>query len=110
MGFLLILIIGFILMWLLIIVPQRRRQAAHQQMVANLEPGDEIITSGGLYGTVRTVGDEELGVEVAPGVDVRIAKRAVATILPPEEEEEEEVEQEEAVLEADTEPADQERS
>jgi preprotein translocase subunit YajC len=106
MGFLLILIIGFILMWLLIIVPQRRRQAAHQQLVANLERGDEIITAGGLYGFVRTVGDEELGVEVAPGVEVRVAKRAVATVLPPEEEGEEEA----AELEADTEPADQERS
>lgn len=106
MGFLLILIIGFILMWLLIIVPQRRRQAAQQQLISSLEPGDEIITAGGLYGTIRTVGEEELGVEVAPGVDVRIAKRAVATVLPPEEEEEEEA----AELEADTEPADQERS
>ena len=86
MEFLIILVFGFALMWVLIVLPQRRRQAAHAAMVGEIETGDEILTTGGLYGTVRRVGDDELGVEVAPGVEVRVAKRAVAAVVPPADE------------------------
>ena len=45
----------FILMWFLVIRPQRRRQQEQQRVMDNLSPGDEIITAGGLYGTVQSV-------------------------------------------------------
>ena len=88
----LILLIGFAVIWLLIVMPQRRRQKAHEQLITRLAPGDYVITSGGLYGTVTDVGEDDLGLEVAPDVEVRVAKRAVGGVVPPEEIEEVELE------------------
>ena len=86
-GFIVILIL-FALFWLVLIRPQRRRQAAQNQLVQSVEVGDEIVTAGGLYGHVRGVGDDELLVEIAPGTNVRIARRAVGAVIGPDEEEE----------------------
>jgi preprotein translocase subunit YajC len=83
------------LMWFLLIRPQRRRQLEAQKMIDSLEVGKEIVTAGGLYGTITDMEDDELRVEVADGVEVRIAKRAVAAVVT-EEEEPEETEAEEA--------------
>jgi preprotein translocase subunit YajC len=90
----LILLLGFAVIWVLIVLPQRRRQKAHQELIGRLAPGDYVITSGGLYGTVTDVGEDDLGLEVAPDVEVRIAKRAVGGVVPPEEIEEVEVDAE----------------
>jgi len=90
----LILLLGFAVIWLLIIMPQRRRQKAHEELIRKLAPGDYVITSGGLYGTVTDVGEDDLGLEVAPEVEVRVAKRAVGGVVPPEEIEEVEVDEE----------------
>ena len=87
-GFLIILVVGFALMWLLFIRPQKRRQLAQQQMLQDVEPGAEILTAGGLYGTVRGIDGDELTVEIAPGTNVRLARRAVAGVIPPNEPEE----------------------
>lgn len=70
--------------WFLLVRPQRRRQAAHREMISGLSTGDEVITSGGVFATVRTIADDHLVVEIAPGTDVRLAKDAVATVLPRE--------------------------
>ena len=85
-GYIFILVL-LVLMWFLLIRPQRRRQLESQRMIAQLEVGKEIVTAGGLYGTVTAVDEGELRVEIAEGVDVRIAKRAVAGIVSDEEEE-----------------------
>jgi preprotein translocase subunit YajC len=88
-----ILLLLFILMWFLVIRPQRRRQQEQQRIMDNLSPGDEIVTAGGLYGTVQSVlGDDEVRVEIAPDVYVRVARRAVATVLTEEDDELEELE------------------
>jgi preprotein translocase subunit YajC len=92
--FLIILLFGFAVLWLLIVLPQRRRQRAHEQMVGGLKPGDYVLTSGGLYGTILEVGEDDLGVEVAPDVEVRVAKRAVSVLVPPDQIEEVEIEDE----------------
>jgi preprotein translocase subunit YajC len=89
-SFLVVVVILFVLFWLLMIRPQRRRQAELNQTIASIEVGDEIVTAGGLYGHVVGVGDDELLVEIAPGTNVRIARRAVAGIVGPDEEEDEE--------------------
>jgi preprotein translocase subunit YajC len=80
-----ILVLGFGLMWVLLILPQRRRQAAHESMVGGLKPGDYVVTAGGLYGTVTDIGEDDLGLEVAPDVEVRVAKRAIGALIPPDE-------------------------
>jgi preprotein translocase subunit YajC len=87
-GYLFILVL-LALMWFLLIRPQRRRQLEAQKMIDSLEVGKEIVTAGGLYGTITDMEDDELRVEVADGVEVRIAKRAVAAVVAEEEEPEE---------------------
>ena len=85
MEFLIFLALGFGLMWLLIVLPQRRRTQAHDTMVHELKPGDYIVTAGGMYGTVTDLGEEDLGLEIAPDVEVRVAKRAVGAVIPEDE-------------------------
>ena len=84
MEFLIFIVFGFLLMWLFVVVPQRRRLAAHERMVETLKPGDEIVTAGGLYGDVTEVGEDEVAIEIAPGVEVRIAMRAIGAVVPPD--------------------------
>jgi preprotein translocase subunit YajC len=72
------------LTWFVLVRPQRRRQQQQKEMLSELETGSEILTAGGLYGTVRNVGDDELVVEIAPGTNVKLDKRAVAMVVPEE--------------------------
>jgi len=72
--------------WFLLVRPQRQRQAKHRSMVADLSPGDEVITAGGVFAKVRTIADDHLVVEIAPGTEVRLAKDAVANVVPKPEE------------------------
>jgi preprotein translocase subunit YajC len=67
--------------YFLIIRPQRNRVKMAQQMQARLAPGAEVMTTSGLHGTVREVGDDDVRLEVAPGVLLRFAKPAVGRIL-----------------------------
>ena len=85
-GYIFVLVL-LVLVWFLLIRPQRRRQVEAQRMIQQLEVGKEIVTAGGLYGTIRAVEDNELRVEIADGVEVRIAKRAVAGIVSDDEDE-----------------------
>ena len=75
-----------VLFWLLIVMPQRKRRRQQAALVGELEPGDEILTVGGLLGTVREVGEHEVVLEVAPETRVRIAKSAVSGRKEPEAE------------------------
>jgi preprotein translocase subunit YajC len=90
----LILIVAlFALLWLLLIRPQRQKQAEQQRLIESVEPGDEILTVGGLYGIVEEIDEEgDLVVEIAEGIQVRVARRAVATVVKPEDEEDEDEE------------------
>jgi preprotein translocase subunit YajC len=87
LGQLIILVAMFALLWLFLIMPSRRRAQAQRQLIASVEVGDEILTVGGLYGRVDSIsGDDELLVEIAPETQVRVARRAVAAVMPPETE------------------------
>jgi preprotein translocase subunit YajC len=84
---LILLVAMFALLWLLLIRPQRRRQQEQKHLLASVEPGDEVLTVGGLYGIVREIDEEDdLIVEIADGIQVRIARRAVGGVVKPEEE------------------------
>ena len=77
----LILPLGMIaIFYLLLIRPQQRRQRAHLEMVSNVKRGDTVITTGGLIAKVTKVGDEELTVEVADNVRVRLVRGMVADV------------------------------
>jgi preprotein translocase subunit YajC len=78
-GFIIILVL-LAALWLLLIRPRQRQLRAQQRQISTLEVGDEIVTAGGLYGTVKRIDDDEVRVEIAPDLEVRIAKRAIAGI------------------------------
>jgi preprotein translocase subunit YajC len=93
LSLLLILVLLFVVMWLLVIRPQRKRQAEQRAVLENLAPGQEIVTAGGLYGTVQKVVDEEdVIVEIAPDVNVRMSRRAIAGVVTDEDSELDEIE------------------
>jgi preprotein translocase subunit YajC len=94
-GYLIILIALFAALWLFLIRPQKRRQVEQTRMQDQLASGDEILTAGGIHGTVRGIEDEVVQLEIAPGTIVRLDRRAVAAIVPEETEPEaEEIEAE----------------
>ena len=62
--------------------PQRKRTKEHQQLLGGLQKGDEVITSGGLFGKVSEMQDDFILLNVADNVDVRLQKHAVASVLP----------------------------
>lgn len=69
-------------MYLLVIRPQRRRQLAMMEMQRSLGPGDQVLTAGGLYGTVTEVEDGgTLLIEISEDTEVRIAANAVTHIV-----------------------------
>jgi preprotein translocase subunit YajC len=84
-GYIFILVL-LVLMWFFLIRPQRRRQVESQKLLDSLAEGKEIVTAGGLYGTVTAIEKDEVRLEIADGVEVRVAKRAVAAVLSEDEE------------------------
>ena len=83
MGQLIIIVAMFALLWVFLIMPQRRRAQTQRELIASVDVGDEILTVGGLIGRVRSTQDEELVLEIAPGTQVRVARRSVAGVLAP---------------------------
>jgi preprotein translocase subunit YajC len=79
-GFFLIIIVAFLLIWLIFIRPQRRRQTQQQQMLGDLRIGDEVLTAGGIYGTILELDEERVTVEIAPRIQVRVSRRAIAGV------------------------------
>jgi preprotein translocase subunit YajC len=79
-GFIVVLVL-LAALWLLMIRPRQQQLKAQQRQIGALEVGDEIVTAGGLYGTVRRIDEDEVRVEIAPELEVRIAKRAIAGVL-----------------------------
>lgn len=73
----------FAVFYFFIVRPQRRRIAEHNALVTSLRVGDEVITAGGLYGTVRALRDDIVELEVSDGVVVRMARAAIARAVEP---------------------------
>ncbi|MHC8493530.1 preprotein translocase subunit YajC [Thalassospira sp. SM2505] len=76
------LILIFVVFYFLLIRPQQKKQKEHKAMLGAIRRGDKIVTAGGLIGTVaKVVGDDELSVEIAEGVKVKVARGMVSTVL-----------------------------
>ena len=76
------LILIFGIMYFLLIRPQQQKLKQHQAMVAALRRGDQVVTQGGLIGKVNKVKDDnEVEVEVADGVKVRVVRSTIAQVL-----------------------------
>jgi len=99
-SFLLLLVLGFGVLYFLLIRPQRRRQTDQQRMLGNLQEGDEIVTAGGIYGEISGFQDDDVLVRIAPELEVRVARRAIGGVIhradePEEAEKPEEAEEQE---------------
>ncbi len=93
-GFIFIVVIAVLVVWLLFVRPQRKKQTEAQKMVSELQVGDEVLTAGGIYGTILSIDGDEITVEIAPQTKVRVARRAIAGVMTePEPEPEAEAEE-----------------
>ncbi len=85
MQFLIIMVLMLGVMYVLMIRPQRQRQAQQQSMIDGASVGDDVLTTGGIYGTISTAEGDDLVVEIANGVTVHMTRRGIAAVLPPED-------------------------
>ncbi len=74
------LLVIFGIFYFLIIRPQQKKQKEHQQMVSNLKKNDEIVTSGGIHGTIIQVKDKTLGVRIDENAKIEIDKGSVSLV------------------------------
>ena len=104
----LIIAVLFGLMYFLMIRPQRAKAQQQRQMLTAVAPGDEILTVGGIYGIVIELEPDEDGgdlvVEIADGIHVRVARKALALVVKPEDDDDEEDEEEVADDDAEGDP------
>ena len=84
-GFFVLILLVLFLLWLMLVRPQSRRRQAQQAMIDELQVGDEVLTAGGLFATIRRIDEDEVTVELGPGTEARLAKRAIAVVIPLEE-------------------------
>jgi preprotein translocase subunit YajC len=96
---LIIIVALFAVVWFVMIRPQRAKQQKQRSLLSAVAPGDEILTVGGIYGIVQEFEEDEEGddlvVEIAEGIHVRVARRAVATVVKPEDDEDDEDDEDE---------------
>ena len=113
MQFLIIMVLMLGVMYVLMIRPQRQRQAQQQSMIDGASVGDDVLTTGGIYGTISEVEGDDIVVEIADGVTVHMTRRGIAAVLPPESDEDDDddedvvdgdLEDDEALDEADEDP------
>jgi len=83
------ILVFFGIFYFLAIRPQRRQRQAHSQMVTMLKKGDEVVTIGGIFGTVTRIGDDWVELEIAKRTKARCLKRAISSITSIAEDEDE---------------------
>jgi preprotein translocase subunit YajC len=106
-GFLFIILI-FGLLWMVMVRPQKRRQQEQKRLIDSLKVGDEVLTAAGIYGAVTGLLEDDVMVEIAPNVEVKVARRAIGGVVPAAIEDDEppalEEPEDAEVEEADVEP------
>jgi preprotein translocase subunit YajC len=83
-----------VVFYFILIRPQRKRAQEHDQMVSKLEKGDEVVTIGGIHGTISKISEDNVVLDVDEGVKLTFSRSAIARSLAVHEEEEEEDEEE----------------
>jgi preprotein translocase subunit YajC len=78
-------------MYVLMIRPPRQRPANHQSMSDGASVGDDVLTTGAIYGTISEAEGDDIVVEIANGVTVHMTRRGIAAVLPPEDEDDEDI-------------------
>lgn len=83
--FLIVIVVLFGLLYFVMIRPQRNKQRQAQQMQSQVQPGQRVRTTAGMYATVVEADDTDVVLEVAPGVHLRFLRRAIMDVLPDED-------------------------
>jgi preprotein translocase subunit YajC len=76
------LILIFVVFYFLLIRPQQKKAKEHRQMLENLKKGDKVITGGGIYGVVESVGNNTIVLKIAENVKVKFGKGYIAAVRP----------------------------
>ena len=81
-GFFIPMVVIFVAFYFLMIRPQQKRQKAHTQMISALSVGDEVLTAGGMLGTVSGVSEHYVTLKIAEEVEVKIQKQTISAVVP----------------------------
>ena len=103
MQFLIIMALMLGVMYVLMVRPQRQKQSQQQAMINDASVGDDVLTTGGIYGTITQAEGDDVVVEIASGISVHMTRRGIAAVLPPEED----VEDDDDLLEAEDDDVDE---
>ncbi|GAB6281670.1 MAG: preprotein translocase subunit YajC [Ignavibacterium sp.] len=82
----------FFIFYFMIIRPQQKRSKEREKMLSNIQKGDKVMTSGGLYGTVSSIEDKSVILQVADNVKLKFDKSAISNVLTSKEEHQNKVE------------------
>ncbi len=77
-----IMVAIFAVFYFLLIRPQTKRAKEHRKMVSELSKGDEVVTNGGIYGKLKSVSEENVEVEIADNLVIRMQRQAISSTLP----------------------------
>lgn len=75
------LILMFVVFYFLLIWPQQKKAKAHRQVLSNLQKGDNVVTSSGIYGTITGLTDTVVTLEIAEKVRIKVARSSVAGVI-----------------------------
>jgi preprotein translocase subunit YajC len=99
---LIVMVLVLVVLYVVTIRPQRQRQQQQQSMIDQAGVGDDVLTQGGIYGTITQAEGDDIVVDLGKGLEVHMTRRGIAAVLPPEEDEDaDEVEDEEIDAEAE---------
>lgn len=87
MEMLLLMVVFIGLMYVLMVLPQKKKMDAQRKMLSALQPGARVMLNTGMFGTLRATGEQQMVVELAPGVEVTVLKQAVVRAVTAQEEE-----------------------
>ncbi len=80
-------ILVFVIFYVLIILPSRKKQKKHQDMVEALKPGNKVVTTGGIYGTVMGTKEDRIELKISANVKIDVTRNAISVILGDKKEE-----------------------
>ena len=76
-SFIIFLALIFAFMYFVLIRPQRKRQKEHQQLITELKRGDKVVTAGGIYGQIESIGEDSVVMKIEAGTTIRVARSSV---------------------------------
>ena len=75
----------FLVLYLLILRPQMKKQKQQQQMIDEIEKGDQVVTSGGIHGQIQNIKDDVIVLKIAENVKIELSRSAVSRVINKEE-------------------------